>query len=252
MRSPRKKWSPKRASAKPRRVRPCRKPRPNWLRIETEARTLAKILNAVSGGLFPAVLEQVKVERGFETALGAALGEDLDMPLDRSAPAHWGDMAPDAGDPALPAGARPLIEIVHAPRQLARRLQQVGVVEAADGPRLQALLKPGQRLVSRDGALWRWDGLTASADAPTPAAQRLAQKNRLAELDADAVAATVKVRQAEEALAQAGGRRPAGDRSRAAGAAGLARRAASRQRSPRCAGARRKGGRRAVEPPRRA
>ncbi|GLS32770.1 condensin subunit Smc [Mesorhizobium albiziae] len=182
---------------------PLQEAKAELARIETEARTLAKILNAVSGGLFPAVLEQVKVERGFETALGAALGEDLDIPLDRSAPAHWGDVAPDAGDPTLPAGARPLIEIVHAPRQLARRLQQVGVVEAADGPRLQALLKPGQRLVSHDGALWRWDGFTASADAPTPAAQRLAQKNRLAELDADAVAATVKVRQAEEALAAA-------------------------------------------------
>lgn len=38
------------------------------------------------------------------------------------------------------------------------------------------MLRPGQRLVSKTGALWRWDGYTASADAPTPAAQRLAQK----------------------------------------------------------------------------
>ena len=65
------------------------------------------------------------------------------------------------------------------------------------------LLKTGQRLVSREGALWRWDGLTASADAPTAAAQRLAQKNRLAELDAEMVAATQKVRTAEAALAAA-------------------------------------------------
>ncbi|TIR64122.1 MAG: hypothetical protein E5X15_32680, partial [Mesorhizobium sp.] len=42
-------------------------------RIETEARTLAKILNAASGDLFPSVLEQISVERGYETALGAAL-----------------------------------------------------------------------------------------------------------------------------------------------------------------------------------
>ena len=65
------------------------------------------------------------------------------------------------------------------------------------------LLAPGQRLVSREGALWRWDGLTASADAPTAAAQRLAQKNRLVELDAEAVAATLQVRGAEAALAAA-------------------------------------------------
>ena len=79
-------------------------------RIETEARTLAKILNAASGDLFPAVLEQIKVERGYETALGAALGEDLDVPLDRSAPAHWGDGEPQPGDPRLPEGVVPLAE----------------------------------------------------------------------------------------------------------------------------------------------
>ncbi|ANT50580.1 chromosome segregation protein SMC [Mesorhizobium amorphae] len=172
-------------------------------RIETEARTLAKILNAASGDLFPSVLEQLSVERGYETALGAALGEDLDVPLDRSAPVHWGESAVQPGDAALPEGIRSLASVVRAPAQLARRLAQIGIVDAADGRRLQALLAPGQRLVSREGALWRWDGLTASADAPTAAAQRLAQKNRLAELDAEAVQATLVLREAEAALAQA-------------------------------------------------
>lgn len=182
---------------------PLEKARAELARIETEARTLAKVLNAATGDLFPAVLERVRVERGFETALGAALGEDLDVPLDRSAPAHWGDVPPLADDPALPAGVRPLSQVVEAPHQLARRLRQIGVVDAADGARLQKELKPGQRLVSLDGDLWRWDGYTASAEAPTAAAQRLAQKNRLAELDSEAVAATRTVRSAEEALRQA-------------------------------------------------
>jgi chromosome segregation protein len=182
---------------------PLQEARAELARIETEARTLAKILNAASGDLFPAVLEQISVERGFETALGAALGEDLDAALDRAAPVHWGDIEPAADDPTLPEGVQSLSTVVRAPRQLARRLAQIGIVDAAEGARLQKLLAPGQRLVSREGALWRWDGLTASADAPTAAAQRLAQKNRLAELDAEAVAATLKVRGAEETLARA-------------------------------------------------
>ncbi|RWF92686.1 MAG: chromosome segregation protein SMC, partial [Mesorhizobium sp.] len=172
-------------------------------RIETEARTLAKILNAASGDLFPSVLEQISVERGYETALGAALGEDLDVPLDRSAPVHWGQSVIQPGDAALPESIASLASVVRAPAQLARRLAQIGIVEAGDGKRLQALLAPGQRLVSREGALWRWDGFTASADAPTAAAQRLAQKNRLAELNAEAVHATRILRQAEGALAHA-------------------------------------------------
>ena len=79
------------------------------------------------------------------------------------------------------------------------------------------MLAPGQRLVSRDGALWRWDGFTAGADAPTAAAQRLAQKNRLAELDAEAVARDAQAARAprrhlpaaEAALRQAASRKRA-------------------------------------------
>lgn len=182
---------------------PVQEAKAELARIETEARTLAKILNAASGDLFPSVLEQISVERGYETALGAALGEDLDVPLDRSAPVHWGQSEIQPGDVALPEGTKSLASVVRAPAQLARRLAQIGIVDAADGRKLQTLLAPGQRLVSREGALWRWDGFTASADAPTAAAQRLAQKNRLAELNAEAVHATRILREAEQALAQA-------------------------------------------------
>ncbi|CAG0962126.1 MAG: chromosome segregation protein SMC [Rhizobiaceae bacterium] len=182
---------------------PLQEARAVLARVETEARTLAKILNASGGGLFPAVLEQIRVRKGFETALGAALGEDLDLPLDPGAPAHWAGAEADSSDPALPERVQPLSSVVEAPRQLARRLAQIGIVEPGDGHRMRPLLKPGQRLVSRDGALWRWDGMVASADAPTAAAQRLAQKNRLAELDAEAVAATRTLRTAEEALGAA-------------------------------------------------
>ncbi len=41
---------------------------------------------------------------------------------------------------------------------------------------------PGQRLVDREGRLWRWDGYVASGDARSSASTRLRQRNRLAEL----------------------------------------------------------------------
>ena len=83
------------------------------------------------------------------------------------------------GDPALPENAEPLSDHVEAPPELLRALRQIGLVEKADGPRLQLLLKPGQALVSHVGDLWRWDGLVAPQDAPTAAAQRLAARNRI-------------------------------------------------------------------------
>ncbi|MFD0915924.1 chromosome segregation protein SMC [Pseudahrensia aquimaris] len=173
-------------------------------RIETEAKTLNRILNAGGKDLFPAVLEQMRADQGYEKALGAALGDDLDVPLEASAPAHWAATgAETANDPALPAGAMSLADKVKAPRELARRLAQIGVVSKEDGVRLSGSLKPGQRLVTRDGDLWRWDGYRATAEAPTAAAVRLEQKNRLAELDAEAIAALKLVREREATFSEA-------------------------------------------------
>ncbi|WP_420959830.1 chromosome segregation protein SMC [Brucella sp. IR073] len=171
-------------------------------RIETEAKTLARIINADTAGEYPAIVEAVRVEKGFETALGAALGEDLDAPADANAPVFWAGAGVEEDDPVLPEGVDALVFHVSAPRELSRRLKQIGVVDEADGPILQKLLKPGQRLVSRAGALWRWDGYTASAEAPTPAAQRLAQKNRLAELELEAVEARQRLAEIENAVAR--------------------------------------------------
>src|SRR5262249_18175340 len=66
-----------------------------------------------------------------------------------------------------------------------RRLKQIGVVARADGARLVGTLKPGQRLVSQEGDLWRWDGYAVAAHAPTGAARRLAGRNRLADIEAE-------------------------------------------------------------------
>ncbi len=171
--------------------------------IETEARTLSSVLNAGTTDLFPAIVEKITVSKGFEAALGAALGEDLDVSADPAAPVFWGGQDEAYRDDPLPQGVTSLALRVSGPKELDRRLAQIGVVPRENGKRLQAMLKPGQRLVSIEGDLWRWDGFCASAEAPTPAAQRLAQKNRLAELDAAAIAATATLRKAEAISKQA-------------------------------------------------
>jgi chromosome segregation protein len=157
-------------------------------RLEAEAKALARVLAAAAPGGHTPVLDQVSADRGYERALAAALGDDLEASLDPRAPSRWEGAAAD-GDPALPPGAAPLADHVRVPAALARRLAQIGLVEPADAVALRPLLKPGQRLVSRAGDLWRWDGFVAAADAPTAAAQRLAERNRLAEVEAAATAA---------------------------------------------------------------
>jgi len=149
-------------------------------RMETESATIAALV-AASGGAAP-LIDAVTVAPGLEAALAAAFGDDLDAPADEDAPAHWHMIEAGAPDPALPPGVEPLSRYVAAPAVLKRRLDQTGVVEPSDGRRLQGELRPGQRLVSRQGDLWRWDGYVSTAEAPRSAAQRLAGRNRLAEL----------------------------------------------------------------------
>jgi chromosome segregation protein len=172
--------------------------------FSTERETIAKLLAPANDGGFPPVVDAIRVSPGYETALGAALGDDLEAPVTQDASIHWRRMDISSEDHALPADAEPLVMHAEAPPELARRLRQIGVVARADGARLQPHLKPGQRLVSREGDLWRWDGFVAAADGVTPAAQRLAHKNRLLELDrraAEVLASAKETIDAERAAA---------------------------------------------------
>jgi chromosome segregation protein len=172
-------------------------------RLETETRTLAKLLDVEAQKLWPPAIDLVMVEKGYEAALGAAFGDDLDHPVEPSAPIRWAGAPVDPSDPALPAGAEPLSRYVVPPAELSRRLAQIGVVNRKDGPRLARELKPGQRLVSREGDLWRWDGFAAAANAQTPAARRLAQRNRFGDLERELAAARAEVGGKRDAVARA-------------------------------------------------
>lgn len=130
------------------------------------------------------VIDDVRADKGYEAALGAALADDLKAPVvDASGVSGWAQMPNYSGVAGLPAGAKALGKHVMAHDVLERRLSQIGVVSRDDGARLQADLQPGQRLVSVEGDLWRWDGFRAGADdAPSAAALRLQQVNRLEDL----------------------------------------------------------------------
>ncbi len=168
-------------------------------KLEAEADALADLLRVSDGDLWPPLIDSVTVTPGFEAALGAALGDDLEQPADEASPVHWHTLPPIDHVRPLPDGAEPLSTYVDGPAALARRLSHVGLVDAGMGRHLQSQLSPGQRLVSKQGDLWRWDGFTAAADAPTAAAQRLAQRNRLAELDAELDKARAETKQLTEA-----------------------------------------------------
>ena len=172
-------------------------------KLAAEDAALKDLLAHAEGEPWPPLIDAVAVTPGYEAALGIAFGDDLTAPADEAAPVHWRTLPPLLPSAPLPDGVRPLSDFVRAPAALVRRLSQIGVVENGhDAARLATQLRLGQRLVSRDGALWRWDGYTVSAGAPTAAAVRLGQHNRrieLAPLIAEAEAAADRVRATRDA-----------------------------------------------------
>lgn len=154
-------------------------------RLETELRTLSKLMAGGDAGGYRTILADIGVIEGYETALGAVLGDDLEASLDAEAPRRWSELSGSQGsqDSALPGGVQSLASQIKAPPALNRRLQQIGLVTHEQGEALFARLAPGQRLVSLQGHVWRWDGLQSEAGAPTAAALRLVEKNRLATVE---------------------------------------------------------------------
>jgi len=150
--------------------------------LDAEYKALSRIISAGSGEQnWVSALESVSAKKGYETALAAALGDDLDASLETGSPLHWqGAQTPDA---KLPPGIKSLADYVTAPAALGARLSQIGVVETTDGQTKSKHLVPGQRLVSIKGDLWRWDGLVSSAEVKSVAAVKLENKNRLVEIE---------------------------------------------------------------------
>ena len=177
------------------------------------------LLADAPAGLAP-VLDLIKVEAGYENALGAALGDDLTAPLGAGdgdeEPRHWTARVASAGGETsvLPEGVVGLDRVVSGPAELNRRLSQIGVAgDPAVAARLQASLAQGQRLTTREGGLWRWDGFVITVEAPSAAAVRMRQRNRLVEIEAalaaradDHQAAKTRVQTEQQALSEIGER----------------------------------------------
>ena len=115
------------------------------------------------------VLSALRVVEGFEAAVGAAFEDELSAPAGRGRSRVRRQVSGlisgrSTARRRCPHGVRPLAEVVTRPPVLGRSLAYAGWVENAEAGRgLQRNLVPGQRLVDRDGRLWRWDGFTRIA-----------------------------------------------------------------------------------------
>jgi chromosome segregation protein len=166
--------------------------------LTSERTALDRIVNRGSRDHATA-LSQITVQKGYEQALAAALGEDLDAGIGGNAKLRWTGAAESTQ--SLPSGATPLSHLVSGPKELVARLGQIGVTDSAT--ELASQLKPGQRLVTRGGHVVRWDGFIMEAGAETAASVRLKQQGRLQDMVTEIEAAEHAVTSAQTVFEEA-------------------------------------------------
>ncbi|HEX7781420.1 MAG TPA: chromosome segregation protein SMC [Sphingobium sp.] len=164
--------------------------------IDSELVALRKAVDTGSGRY--RALDRLKAAPGYERALAAALGDDLEAGIGAEGKRRWAGAALRDDDPALPEGCTALSAHVTAPPELARRLAQIAVAQEDDG----APLAVGQRLVTLSGHLRRWDGYVAT-EGGAAAADRLIRLNRIEALEQNRPALATAVEEARGALASA-------------------------------------------------
>lgn len=171
-------------------------------RITAEIDALSYLLleNAQHTGT-PAA-DSLSVAEGMELALSVVLGADLALPFDMGEQGYWRRDMTEAEAPQPPSVGTPITDLVSGAPGLIRALQGVSVIEEPEGEAAQALLKPGQALVSKSGMLWRWDGLIRKGEASSEA-ERMRQRQRLNHLTQDAKGAKASFAETQKNLDEA-------------------------------------------------
>ncbi len=143
------------------------------------------------------------VEPCWHAAVAAAVGDDALAPIDDAADEAWRETVPEVVAD-LPGPVVALAEVVSAPGSLAARLALTGVCDDVDtAERLHAELRPGQRLTTRQGGLWRWDGYRRRPGVEPRGSDLIARELRRAALRAELANVAQTCTEADAAAAAA-------------------------------------------------
>lgn len=166
---------------------------------KAELSALAAEKNALERALIKgsgdSAINQIKAVPGYERAVAAALGEDANAAIGGDNGRRWIQITPP--EPAMPHATDRLSAYVTCPPELTLRFDSVIVAQIDDG---RALAR-GERIVTLDGHMRRWDGFAAQDDG-AQSAQQLIRANRLAQLADDIPIAEAALSGHAETVAQ--------------------------------------------------
>ncbi len=103
---------------------PMRKAEARAGEIAAEVRALEKLTAQAAAQKFPPALNAIKVKPGYERAVAAALGDDVNAALDPKAPLRWAGAGATAKI-SWPDGAEPLFALRRCPERTRRAVEAV-------------------------------------------------------------------------------------------------------------------------------
>ena len=129
------------------------------------------------------ILNEVNIEKGYMLAFCLAIGDGIEADNSQDSPVKW-SLLNSKENIKLPKGLRSLNDHIKSPRKLERFLSQVAIVKNnEEGQNCQKYLKNGQIAVSKEGSLWRWDGLTIIDGKQTFTFKRIDSTTKILELE---------------------------------------------------------------------
>lgn len=150
--------------------------------LNSELRGLKALNFNKEGAEGKKAISHINVQSGYEKALSAALGDDLDAMIGGSQYNHW--IGANAQNAKWPENFEiiPLNKFTDAPIELSARLNAIGIVSESDFDKIENL-SIGLRIVTKTGKLKRWDGFVITDKSPLPAAIRFEQINRIKQIE---------------------------------------------------------------------
>ena len=99
----------------------------------------------------------------------------------------------------MPKGVFAVSKYVKGPKEIQLFLSQIGIVNSKEqGNKYQKSLMPGQSLVSKNGELWRWDGLNIKDGSKTITYKRIISTTKLIGLEKELNEETIKINKLKE------------------------------------------------------
>ncbi len=149
--------------------------------IETELKTL-NLLTSSKGLTDDSIVNLLKIKKGYEDAVFAALTNELDATL-KTSKKRWIKTSFKNIDPI----ENNLSNLVQSPEELNLILSQISFVEdSKEAFEKQKNLKVGQSIVDKKGSIWRWDGFISEdnhqnkklIDAQLKIKERISEQNK--------------------------------------------------------------------------